>query len=190
MGNLRHEIRALLKTKADMDAFVRREHLDASGEAVISVQVTNSPVSPYSMGRQRALCPEVLSYIDAKAYPIPLKYTLRINFVGNFTQDEKAVIRELFQEHYSLELTDKCLDLKYLWRRVVGLVILGSVVLSFAVQMSGDFIAELFSIVGSFALWEAAGAVILEHRELKTHYLSAGQIATAEVDFSEPSEYK
>lgn len=193
MGKLKNGIRALEKTAPDMDAFIGKEYLDAGGTAVVHIGLKSITdiISPYSLAPQLSLSPDFVSYVDHKVYPIPLKYPIKLNFVGPLSQEEKAKVRDLIKDYYSLVLTDRRADLRFLFYKVLGLVALGvaGLALFFAVESGdGNMFSETISIIGSFALWEAADSIILERKELKQLYLAAGQVATAQIDFVEAEQ--
>ena len=143
---------------------------------------------PLSMGRQRELSREVYDYIDAKLYPIPLKYPVTLRFhVGKLGREERSAAREALREHYNLILLDKALDLKINLAKLLSLALLGVFLLGiwFALQRERiqPLITEILSIAGTFSLWEAVDLWLLERSALKRERKNAGQAAGSRVVF-------
>lgn len=171
-----------------MESYIKKEYLDELGKAAVNIKLDSfsAALDPFSCGKQQSLSSELIDFIDKKIYPVPLKYALRLNIVGELSTEEKSRLTELIHEHYFLEVQDKKLDMKFLMIKIAALVLIGIAVLSFyfAVQNSWDMFTEILSVIGTFALWEAAYSIILEWREKRYSYLSAAQAAAAEIDFS------
>lgn len=170
--------------------FVSESYLDAQSNAVILLNgesITNW-YHPLSMGHQLELDPAIFDYIDAKAYPIPVRFPLTIQLHGcKLPADEQVAIGRLIREHYALILHDKKLDLKNNMFQVLLLFLFGAgmLVLSFWLNRLNvdQFVIEFFSIVATFSLWEAVDLLLLESRRIKVEHLNAGQLAMANVEF-------
>lgn len=141
-----------------------------------------------SMGRQRELNRDLYDYIDAKLYPIPLRYPVTLRFHGGgLTNQEQASVRSALQEHYALILLDKGLDLKVNLAKLLSLSLLGLFLLGawFAAQLESvqPLFTEILSIAGTFSLWEAVDLWLLERSALKREQKNAGQAAGSQVVF-------
>ncbi len=171
--------------------YVVAEYENASGEAEILIDLYDGLMlfEPLSMGRQQALNHDIFSFIDEKVYPIPLRFSLVLNFChGAVTEVQQEAVRTAVREHYALQLLDKRLDLRLNTIKILGLSCTGVLLLTlyFAVQLwrAQPLFAEILSIAGTFSLWEAVDLSLLERRELKREWRNAGQTALSRVIFT------
>lgn len=170
-----------------LDEYITHEYGDA-----VRIDISLYPgfdlFDPLSMGRQRELNRELYDYIDAKLYPIPLKYPVTLRFHGgSLTGEEQERVRTALREHYTLILLDKGLDLKINLAKLLSLSLLGVFLLGawFAAQLGSvqPLFAEILSIAGTFSLWEAVDLWLLERGTLKRERRNAGQAAGSNVVF-------
>ncbi len=170
--------------------YLSDSYLDQDKNAVILVNcesITNW-FHPLSMGHQLEIDRDLIDYIDAKAYPIPVHFPLTIQLHNAMLEDvEKAAVCRLIREHYTLILHDKKLDLKANLINVLLLFLFGAGLLAFSFWLNSmktdQFIIEFFSIVATFSLWEAVDLFLLESRRIKVEHLNAGQLAMASIVF-------
>lgn len=148
---------------------------------------------PLSPAAHRVLNPEIYRYIDEKIAMLPYEYGVNLCFSGlNCTGQEQADVARLLTEHYNTVLHDKRIDLKINAIKTGGLAALGVVTLSvyflpFFSQIAEIF-AEILSVVGSFALWEATDFFLLERKTIRAEWLNAGQTALAQIEFVKNNE--
>lgn len=144
--------------------------------------------NPLSVGRQQELNQDLCDFIDAKLYPIPLRYPVTLCFHGgDLTAEEQSRVQAALREHYALILLDKALDLKINLAKLLSLSLLGVFLLGawFASQLSSiqPLFTEILSIAGTFSLWEAVDLWLLERGALKRERRNAGQAANSQVVF-------
>ena len=170
--------------------YIEQEYMDADGYAVIDICLYDGLewVDPMSMGRQRDLNPEIYAFIERKANIIPAQIPLKLRFHGDgVSVPEQDEIRRLLAEHYTVVLHDKIWDKRNNRRKLVGLFAVGLAFLSlyffFALQREDGLFLEVLSVIGSFAVWEAADCLILERREINTEILNTAQNLTQDVEF-------
>lgn len=191
---LKEKLKKYEKLTPSINKFIEDEHLVENSEAVIYIKVEDDVqwYNPFSCGKQLILNQDIIDYIDIKAYNIPAKYPLRLCFIGNFQEEDKKKIKELVHEQYFLKLQDKKIDLHRNLIKIVALFILGATFLLIWFGLEsyevGQLFSEIISIIGTFALWEVADFYLLERTEIKLEYAYAGHVATADVDFLNPSE--
>lgn len=170
-----------------LDEYIAREYADAVCIDV-NLYAGFDLFEGLSMGRQRELNRDLYDFIDAKLYPIPLKYPVTLRFHGGgLTDEEREWVRSALQEHYALILLDKALDLKINLAKLLSLSLLGVFLLGawFASQLSSiqPLFTEILSIAGTFSLWEAVDLWLLERASLKRERRNAGQAVNSQVVF-------
>lgn len=170
--------------------YIDQEFMDGDGYAVIDVRLDQELelYDPLSMGKQQDLNPEIYDFIERKADIIPAQIPLKIRFHGReIGAPEQEKIRRLLAEHYTVMMHDKMWDSRSCARKLVGLSVVGVAFLSlyffFALSREDGLFLEILSVIGSFALWEAADCFILERREIHTQMLNTAQYLTQDVEF-------
>lgn len=177
-----------------INEFIQKEHLVEGDNAVIYIKINDDTqlYNPFSYGDQLVINQDIVDYIDSKAHNIPVRYPLRICFVGDLQVEDKKKIQNLLYEYYFLALQNKKIDLHRNFIKIIALFIIGTtfLLLWFALEAYelGQLFSEIVSIIGTFALWEVADFYILERTEIKMEYVYAGQIATASIDFFSANE--
>lgn len=169
--------------------YLDEEYMNDEGVGVIDVCLSEGLelYDPLSWGRQRELNPEIYDFIGQKANLLPAQVPLRICFHGHVPPEDQEQIRRLMAEHYSLELQDRMWDLRSNRHKLIGMVAVGVVFLSlyffFALREDDGLFLELLSVIGSFALWEAADCFLLERRAITRDMMNIAQHMTQEVVF-------
>lgn len=169
--------------------YLDEEYMNDEGVGVIDVCLYEGLelYDPLSYGGQRELNPEIYDFIGQKANLLPALVPLRICFHGHVPPEDQEQIRRLMAEHYSLELQDRMWDLHSNRHKLIGMVAVGVVFLSlyffFALREDDGLFLELLSVIGSFALWEAADCFLLERRAITRDMMNIAQHMTQEVVF-------
>lgn len=170
--------------------YIDQEFMDEDGYAVIDVRLYDGLelYDPLSVGKQRDLNPEIYDFVERKANIIPAQIPLKIRFRGRgIDVPEREEIRRLLAEHYTVIMHDKMWDRRNSSRKLIGLSAVGVAFLSlyffFALSREDGLFLEILSVIGSFALWEAADCFILERREIYTEMLNTAQYLTQDVEF-------
>lgn len=194
----RNQLHKVVQHKGNIQTlhqYIEQEYMDDDGYAVIDVLLYDGLelYHPMSMGKQRDLNQEIYDFIEQKAYIIPAQIPLKIRFHGDaFPGDEQAEIRRLLSEHYAVILHDKVWDKRNNRKKLLAMAAIGIVFLSLylflALKREDGLFLEILSVIGSFALWEAADCLMLERREINEELLNTAQFLTLEVEFVvEPS---
>jgi hypothetical protein len=141
--------------------------------------------NPLTEGRQKSLDALIYDTIVHKASFIPSFIPVAIRLRGNCNLDQ---IQDCLQEECYLELKKrKIAMLSNTWRSIC-LFVFGAVVLCIWILLQKynllEIYSQIISIVGTFALWEAADSFILIRKDLRREYMKAGQIASAEYELS------
>ena len=166
---------AMSKNKERMKELVKyaEEIIDESGYAVIDVKLPSEEelYDPLSTGNNLDLNPAIYDFIDQQANIIPSKVPLKIRMHGDVAEDRQEEIKRLMHRHYMMRSYDVTWDFAANFRKALFLIIFGIAVLSVyflvTVLLNNPLFAEILSIVGSFSLWEAANAILLDRPSLK-----------------------
>ncbi len=161
---------------------------DKEGHAVIDVDLSGGTLyDPLSLAGAKDLSGEIYDYIEAQANVIPAEVPLRIRFHGNFSEKEQGEIRAMMHRHYVMRSLDISWDLMANFRKMLLLALFGAamiaVYLYFAISGENVFMTEILSIVGSFSLWEAADALLLERPHLRREHKNNEQCLKELIEF-------
>lgn len=183
-------IRRFENNMLSMERYLEKEYLDEDNNAVIYVNAYDGIewFDKLSIGNQVALNQDIYDFIDRKAYYIPIRYPIIIQFVNvDLNEKEQNQIIRLIKEHYTSILNDKRIDLHFNFITILSLFTLGIILLIiyFTINMAevGEIISEVLSIAASFALWEAVDYFLLERKDISKERLNAGQLSISEIRF-------
>nr|WP_294494229.1 hypothetical protein [uncultured Anaerosporobacter sp.] len=183
-------IRRFENNMLSMERYLEKEYLDEDNNAVIYVNAYDGIewFDKLSIGNQVTLNQDIYDFIDRKAYYIPIRYPIIIQFVNvDLNEKEQNQIIRLIKEHYTSILNDKRIDLHFNFITILSLFTLGIILLIiyFTINMAevGEIISEVLSIAASFALWEAVDYFLLERKDISKERLNAGQLSISEIRF-------
>ncbi len=184
------KIRQYENEMPSMEQYIEKEYLDDYNNAVIRINAYDGIewFDMLSIGNQATLNQDIYDFIDRKAYYIPIRYPIIIQFENvQLSVKEQIYITSLIKEHYNLILKDKRIDLLFNFITILSLFVLGTVLLIiyFTINTAkvGDIFSEILSIVASFSLWEAVDYFLLERNNISKERLNAGQLTISEVRF-------
>lgn len=149
--------------------------IDKDGYAVIDVKLPPDEelYNPLSTGNNLDLNGAIYDFIDEQANIIPSKIPLKIRFHGDVDEDKQLEIKRLMHRHYTIRSYDVTWDFAANFRKAIFLTIFGVAVLIayflVTVLVDDPLFPEILSIVGSFSLWEAANAILLDRPALRRH---------------------
>lgn len=177
--------------KKKMEQFLKyvEESRDADGYAVVDVRLGDEvPLyDPRSIREKRDLSGDIYDYIEEQANIVPAQVPLKVRFHGDVPEEEQEEIRKIMRRHYTVKSYDVTWDVAANFRKMIGLTIFGMLVLAayfyVTFAMENVMFAEILSIVGSFSLWEAADALLLERPRLKREYRNVEQNINQVVEF-------
>ncbi len=174
--------------KRELLEYIERT-MDGDGNAVVDVSLDDKETlyNPLSQKGDKDLNGEIYEYIEAQTNIIPAKIPLRIRLHGDFTEAEQGEIRQMMQRHYVMKSFDISWDLFANFRKMLFLALFGAIVLSVYLYLAftgkNVFMTEILSIVGSFSLWEAADAFLLERPHLRREHRNNRQSLNARIEF-------
>ncbi len=182
MGNIKNAGKMVKYVKGTMDG----------DSAVIDVALRDGYdlYEPLSPDGDRELNPDIYGYIEDKANIIPGSIPLKIRFHGRrVAPEEQESVREIMRKHYEMRSYDKTWDSISAARIMIVLTAIGAAVIALYLYLSlsrnDSLMLELLSVVGTFALWEAANRFLLERPAIKREYRDIMQFRNAEIEFSE-----
>ncbi len=146
---------------------------DEEGFAVIDVKLPDDEdlYNPLSTESNRDLNGDIYDFIDMQANIIPANVPLKIRFHGEADPEKQQQIKEMAHKHYMMRAYDVAWDFAANMRKSLFLIVFGIVVLIayFAIMFTKNspLTAEILSIIGSFSLWEAANAILLDRPSLR-----------------------
>ncbi len=177
------------KAKFNYAKFVKKYYIE-KGEAYISAKVNSIDdiISKYSTKDYEWINPEFASYIEESAYYIPLEESITIEICGgNFSEEEKDIIKRVIKDYFGLKLGDKFLDLDINKHKSFILFLFGIISLGvFAILSNFSIITavnELLLLLFWFFLWEYADLGWLARGNLRLEQIEAGQLSTAKIVF-------
>ena len=176
--------------KKDLLDYIQRIR-DEDGNAVIDVNLCEETLyEPLSLKGDKDLSGEIYDYIEAQANVIPAHIPLRIRMHGDILEEDRAKIPEIMHRHYTMKSFDIAWDLMANLRKMLFLAIFGLAVLAvylvLALTGKNVLFTEILSIVGSFSLWEAADALLLERPHLRREYKNNEQNLNQKIEFVLP----
>ena len=174
-------------TKALGEYIINKREKD--GTVCIDVNISDTELyEPMSIGFDKEINNDIYSYIEEKANLIPHTIPLKIRFHGiKITEAEENEVRQIMQKHYSVMLLDKQWDRITNTRKLIVMSVFGVAMLAVYFYLSlfaeNPVLVELFSVLGSFSLWEAAGSFLLERPGLKRECKDIEQFREQTIEF-------
>lgn len=169
---------------------------DAEGYVCIDIRIGGDMelYDPLSIGENLDLNSDIYAFIDQQANIIPSLIPLRIRFHGrSVSPEEQENIRRIMHRHYTMQTYDIAWDKALNFRKMIGFTAFGVAVLSlyfyFLLATDTEMATEILSIVGSFSLWEAADAFLLERPRLKRELGNIQQNINQKIEFIEDNDH-
>ncbi len=188
-NRLSREIQDATKIKT-LRQYVEREYLDEAGNAVIDIRLYEGLelFDSLSMGKQRDINPEIIDFIDRKSNLIPGASPIILRFHGGeVSEEDKQQAKACLEEHYTVALQDRAWDLRSNNMQLIFLSIIGVALISLylfcALKLENGLFLEILSIIGSFALWEAADRFLIERSAIRRDMVGIAQNKIQIVEF-------
>lgn len=176
----------LKQSKQELMEYVERIR-DGEGNAVVDVNLGDGADIYDPLSMKGDLSGDIYDYIEKETNIIPAAIPLRIRFHGDVKEEEQEEIKKIMRWHYVMKSFDISWDLVANFKKTLGLFIFGAIVLAvylyFAILGENMFLTEILSIVGSFSLWEAADAFLLERAGLRRDYRNNEQSLNQKIEF-------
>lgn len=182
MRRIIEDIKVLKANSKTLKEFAKDKYIGEDGVARIHIYVDSIDMfNPLTDPNDPDLSSEIFNYIENEAYFIPADYPIRV-IVHSSKDVDCALIEKKIKEHYWKRLADKNDDLK---KNSVASIILFSIGLLFlsvffvlqSIPKTKDLFNEIFSIIGSFAVWESVDFFLINRSKLRIEYLNIAQLA-------------
>lgn len=180
-----------MNKKSQTEELIRylEEIRDEEGYAVVNVNLRDGAAlyDPLCMPDQLDLDSGIYDYIEAQTNVVPAGIPLKIRFHGDVPLKEQEKIGKAMKRHYTLKALDISWDVAANFRKMLFLALFGAAVLAvyfyFAFASDQVLFTEILSIVGSFSLWEAADALLLERPRLRREHRNVEQNLNQKIEF-------
>ena len=177
--------------------FVKQYYIDKK-EAYISAKVDsiNDIISKYSTKDYEWINPDFAHYIEESAYYIPIEESITIEICGgNFSDEEKELVRRVIKDYFGLKLGDKFLDLdenkhKSFILLIFGVISLGIFAILSKFSIITSALTEIALLFFWFFLWEYAELAWLQRSDIQVGRIEAGQLSTAKITFLDDASNK
>lgn len=162
---------------------------DDDGNAVVDVCLSDEVAiyDPLSLKGVKDLNGDIYDYIEKQTNVIPANVPLRIRMHGDFSEKEQGEIKQIMHQHYVMKTFDISWDLVANFKKMALMAIFGVIVLAIylylAITAKHVFVTEILSIIGSFSLWEAADAFLVERPRLRRESRNNEQNLNAKIEF-------
>ena len=175
--------------------FVKQYYIEKK-EAYVSAKVNSIDdiISKYSTKGYEWINPDFAHYIEESAYYIPIEESVTIEICGgNFSDEEKELVKRVIKDYFGLKLGDKFLDLdenkhKSLILLIFGIISLGIFAILSRFSIISSTLTEFILLLFWFFLWEYAELAWLERSDLQVERIEAGQLSTAKIVFLDEDE--
>jgi hypothetical protein len=185
MENLHEILKQLHAGEKEADKRLLESFLK-DGTLEINVNTQTDVYNPMSMAGQRDLSADIYAWIDGCLDQLPIRYPARI-VMHNVDKEDQPNVKILLRQHYLLQVQNCRKQLRNNTMKTIGMTIFGIILLIiyFLMEkyMENPLYTELFSIVGGFAIWEAAEFWFLDRRDIKRSMFDMSQAAMAEITF-------
>ncbi len=164
---------------------------DENGNAVIDINLSRETLyDPLSLKGDKDLSGDIYDYIAAQTNVIPAHIPLRIRMHGDLAEEDRAALPAIMHRHYTMKAYDISWDLMANLRKMIFLALFGLAVLAvylvLALTGKNALFTEILSVVGSFSLWEAVDALLLERPELRRDFRNNEQNLNQTIEFVPP----
>ena len=192
MEKERNFIRLFDRKKGQIDSRIRRDYIENEIATVnCCISGYHDVISTYSSKGQENLNLHFIDFLESSAEPIPDKYPLVLNIIGNYLSDEeKKTIEETIYEvfHYKLGMVEKEQEREL---KVLIFMIVGSIIAGILLAMT-DFLEEVPREIFVVLFWffgdRMFQSFFITRRELRKEKRLAGRLASIKVIFSDTYE--
>lgn len=185
---IREHIKRFKKYDFDAEQYIISHYIRGEKAVIpIEFQTIDDLFSLYHP-RDRAIHPDIISYIEHIVYYIPYEYSVVLEFIGpSLTEEEKVHITKVLYDYFGLVAHDKKVDLRFNMHKAAILFLFGFAFLYLSYLLSSHsnwkFLNDVISIAGTFSIWELVNTLWLERSQIRIASLNAGQLATSTIQF-------
>lgn len=180
-----------IKNLKEVIEYNKNRHSDIS-DVIVNVNIDGNTnlFNEFSPDEDKSINPEIINYMEEKAYEIPLKKHLIFNFKGKeIGEEDKYKIRSAIKSRYCFKLSDKYSDLKSNLATSIILFMLGVLIIGLyfylSLTLENPLFLEILTIVGSFSIWESVDYFVLQRSSIKREILDILQLLESDVIFND-----
>ena len=173
-----------------LDSYIRNEFLTDDGDADIYLKISSKDdlIDNRTVNNQIDLRSEIFEFVENKTALLDNDIKINLHIIGvKLSENEQIIIKNIFREHYAIELFKIQKDYKNQKEKVLSLFLIGCIsLLSYLLLYlftDFDFFLEVFGFIFSFALWEAFDQLIYEISDTKFEREAISQNLLIEIIF-------
>ncbi len=173
-----------------LDSYIRNEFLTDDGDADIYLKISSKDdlIDNRTVNNQIDLRSEIFEFVENKTALLDNDIKINLHIIGvKLSENEQIMIKNIFREHYAIELFKIQKDYKNQKEKVLSLFLIGCIsLLSYLLLYlftDFDFFLEVFGFIFSFALWEAFDQLIYEISDTKFEREAISQNLLIEIIF-------
>ena len=177
-------------SKDYLDSYIRNEFLTDDGDADIYLKISSKDdlIDNRTVNNQIDLRSEIFEFVENKTALLDNDIKINLHIIGvKLSENEQIIIKNIFREHYAIELFKIQKDYKNQKEKVLSLFLIGCIsLLSYLLLYlftDFDFFIEVFGFIFSFALWEAFDQLIYEISDTKFEREAISQNLLIEIIF-------
>lgn len=177
-------------SKDYLDSYIRNEFLTDDGDADIYLKISSKDdlIDNRTINNQIDLRSEIFEFVENKTALLDNDIKINLHIIGvKLSENEQIMIKNIFREHYAIELFKIQKDYKNQKEKVLSLFLIGCIsLLSYLLLYlftDFDFFLEVFGFIFSFALWEAFDQLIYEISDTKFEREAISQNLLIEIIF-------
>ena len=177
-------------SKDYLDSYIRNEFLTDDGDADIYLKISSKDdlIDNRTVNNQIDLRSEIFEFVENKTALLDNDIKINLHIIGvKLSENEQIMIKNIFREHYAIELFKIQKDYKNQKEKVLSLFLIGCIsLLSYLLLYlftDFDFFLEVFGFIFSFALWEAFDKLIYEISDTKFEREAISQNLLIEIIF-------
>ena len=177
-------------SKDYLDSYIRNEFLTDDGDADIYLKISSKDdlIDNRTVNNQIDLRSEIFEFVENKTALLDNDIKINLHIIGvKLSENEQIIIKNIFREHYAIELFKIQKDYKNQKEKVLSLFLIGCIsLLSYLLLYlftDFDFFLEVFGFIFSFALWEAFDQLIYEISDTKFEREAISQNLLIEIIF-------
>ena len=177
-------------SKDYLDSYIRNEFLTDDGDADKKKKISSKDdlIDNRTVNNQIDLRSEIFEFVENKTALLDNDIKINLHIIGvKLSENEQIMIKNIFREHYAIELFKIQKDYKNQKEKVLSLFLIGCIsLLSYLLLYlftDFDFFLEVFGFIFSFALWEAFDQLIYEISDTKFEREAISQNLLIEIIF-------
>ena len=198
MNNIKKEVRNKIKEyskESYFNNYVNSEFITTNGDANIFIKLDNksSLFDDRSIDNQVSLENSVYEYLDDKSSVLNNDVQVNYYILGlNLNNEEKELVKNLFGEHYAIELYKIQKEYKRSRYKILKLLLFGFFALLIYLLLLHSFniplLEEVVAFIASLTIWEAFDCYIYDFVDIKKERENITQKLLADIYFDKKED--